>query len=73
MQYLAWYHSYHAAVKYALSNPGYRARAKAFAQSHGLLDGLAGMKVGRGMSKADIKAEEQAILTKVLEENLNIT
>ena len=61
------------AIVYALGNPGYRARAKEFARSNGLLKKLESMKVGKEISKTELRVEEHNILTKVLEENLNIT
>ena len=70
---MTWSHSYRMAIVYALGNPGYRARAKEFAQSNGLLKQLETMKVGKEISKAELRREEHNILTKVLEENLNVT
>ncbi len=73
MQYSSWSSSYKAAIACALSNPGYRARAKEFAEANGLLKELSSLKVGKDVSRNEMRQQEAAILSEVLEKNLNIT
>ena len=49
--------------------PRYRLKAKELAMSRGELKG--GQK-RKGVTKEELKAEEEAILRRVMEENLNI-
>ena len=72
MQYSTWSHSYKMALHAALNNPGYRARAKAFAEANGLLKEVSCLKVGK-LSRQEVRQLEAAILSEVLEKNLNIT
>lgn len=75
MQYLSWWNSYRVAIDAALRMPQYRVRAKNIAQSRGLIaeDGNNRKKRGGGKDAKEWKAEEEAIIRSIVEENLNIT
>lgn len=73
IQYISWWHSYQSAVHAALYMPKYRLRAKEMALSRGLIVDGGRKKRGGKEAKAEAKAEEDAILKSIVEENLNIT
>ncbi|CAI8050634.1 DnaJ homolog subfamily C member 25 [Geodia barretti] len=67
VQYIGWSHSYNAALSAALRMPHYRTRAKGIARERGLLD-----RKKKGVLKEDLKAEEEATLRSILEENIDV-
>jgi len=60
------------AVDAAMRMPQYRVRAKDMALAKGLLTGDEGNRKKRGGAK-EWKAEEEAIIRGIVEENLNVT
>ena len=60
---------YETAIKYLLTVPKYRNKAVDVAKKDGMWDTI---KKGRKKSKSEIKEEEESVIRKVLEENLDI-
>ena len=60
------------AVDAAMRMPQYRMKAKEMALDRGLLTGDEGSRKKRGGAK-EWKAEEEAIIRSIVEENLNVT
>ncbi|XP_070565038.1 dnaJ homolog subfamily C member 25 homolog [Ptychodera flava] len=69
VQYFSWWTRYNAAIKYLITVPKYRLKAQEIAQQDGLLD--KGKKRGR-KSKEELKDEEEAVIRKIIEENMDI-
>ncbi len=65
------------AVDAAMKMQQYRVQAKGIAQSRGLLNTEEGKKKKKGgaggKDAKEVKAEEEAIIRNIMEENLNIT
>ena len=61
---------YNNAIKAALRMPSYRQKAKDIARERGLLSDR--IKRRKDTSKEEAKAEEEEILRKIIEENLNV-
>ncbi|PIK48167.1 hypothetical protein BSL78_14959 [Apostichopus japonicus] len=70
IQYFSWWSRYHSAIDYLLVTPKYRLKAMDIAKKEGLLNNNA-KKRGR-RKKEEIKAEEDKMLRKVIEENADI-
>lgn len=68
IQYISWMHSYNYAISAALRMPQYRMKAKSLATEKGLLSG----ERKKGVSKEDQKANDEAVLRSILEQNLSI-
>lgn len=60
---------YNSAIKYLLTVPKYRNKALQMAKDQGLLEKI---KKTRGKSKTEVKEETDAIVRKVLEDNMDI-
>uniref|UniRef100_A0A1B6CRA4 J domain-containing protein n=1 Tax=Clastoptera arizonana TaxID=38151 RepID=A0A1B6CRA4_9HEMI len=68
VQYFGSWQRYDSAMKYLLTVPKYRNKAVDVAREHGLID----YKKQKGKPKNEIKEETDAILRKVLEDNMDI-
>ncbi|XP_065903106.1 dnaJ homolog subfamily C member 25-like [Dysidea avara] len=71
IQYISWYQSYHSAISYALQQARYRTKAKAIAKETGQLPDEKKLRKS-GMTRDDIKQEEEQVLRSVIEQNINI-
>lgn len=69
IQYFTSWQRYETAIKYLLTVPKYRNKALDFAKEHGLYDTS---KKQKGKSKTEIKEETDAIIRRVLEDNMDI-
>lgn len=69
IQYFSSWQRYETAIKYLLTVPKYRNRAVDVAKEQGLFDAL---KKQKGKSKTEIKEETDAIIRRVLEDNMDI-
>lgn len=69
IQYFSSWQRYETAIKYLLTVPKYRNRAVDVAKEQGLFDAF---KKQRGKSKTEIKEETDAIIRRVLEDNMDI-
>lgn len=69
-QYYGGMSRYNEAIDYFMTVPKYKSQAIAIAKEDGLLND--GKKKVRGKSKEEVKAEEEAILRKIIEEKMDI-